>query len=89
MDEETKKELRANAGVFFLAHLTDLQIASIAAAFFMFHREFTRCFKEVVEKEDAQYREKALGALAKLLMTEAREWAQHTDKEPWEDKEND
>lgn len=89
MDEETKKELRANAGLFFLAHLTDLQIASIASAFFMFNREFTRCFKEVVEKEDAQCWGEALGTLARLIMTEAREWAQHTDKERWEDKEND
>lgn len=83
MDEETKKELRANAGLFFLAHLTDLQIASIAAAFSMFHREFTRCFKEVVEKEDAQCRGYALGSLAQQILTEARECAR------WEDKEND
>lgn len=89
MDEETKNELRANAGVFFLAHLTDLQIASIAAAFFMFHREFTRCFKEVVEKEDEQCRGDALGALAQMIMMKAREWTQHTEKERWKDNEND
>ena len=89
MDEETKKKLRANAGIFFLAHLTDLQIASIAAAFFMFDQEFTRCFKKVVENEDAQCWGDTLGGLAQLIMTEAREWAKHTDKERWEDKEND
>lgn len=89
MDEETKKELRANAGVFFLAHLTDLQIASIAAAFSMFHREFTAGVKEVVEKEDEQGRGDAAGLLAQLIMMEAREWAQHPEKERWEDNEND
>lgn len=89
MDEKTKKELRANAGIFFLAHLSDLQIAAIASAFRMFHQEFTWCFKEVVEKEDEQCRGEALGALVQLSLNEARDWAQYTDKERWEDKEND
>ena len=89
MDEETKKELRANAGVFFFAHLTDLQIASIATAFFMFHREFTQCFKEVVEKEKRQWRAYALGVLVKNFLMEARDLTQNMEKERWEDKEND
>ena len=89
MDKETKKELRANAGIFFLAHLTDFQIASLATAFSMFHREFTRGFKEVVEKEKEQWRAHALGDLAQLTLNEARDWAQNMEKERWEDKEND
>lgn len=89
MDEETKKELRANAGVFFIAHLSDFQIASLAAAFSMFHREFTRGFNEVVEKEKEQWRREALGELAQLTMMEAREWAKNMEKERWEDNKND
>ena len=89
MDEETKKELRANAGVFFLAHLTDLQIASIATAFFMLDREFTRCFKEVVEKEKKQWRAHALGGLVQDILMVARDLTQNMEKERWEDKEND
>lgn len=89
MDEKTKKELRANAGMFFLAHLTDLQIAALASAFSMFHRKFTRCFKEVVEKEKEQCRAHALGLLAQHALNEARDWAQNEGKELWEDNEND
>ena len=89
MDEETKKELRANAGTFFIAHLSDFQIASLAAAFSMFHREFTREVKEVVDKEKEQWRAHALGALVHHTLMEARDWAQRIEKERWEDKEND
>ena len=89
MDEETKKELRANAGVFFIAHMSDIQIASLAAVFSMFHREFTRGFKEVVEKTEEQCRGDVLGTLAQLTMIEAREWAQNMEKERWEDNKND
>ena len=89
MDEETKMELSINAGVFFLAHLSDLQIASIAAVFSMFHRPFTRCFKKVVEKEDEQCRAGALGELVHHTLMEARDWGQRIEKEGWEDKEND
>ena len=89
MDKETKKELRANAGAFFIAHLSDFQIAALAAAFSMFHREFTRGVKEVVDKEKEQWRAHALGALVHHTLMEARDWAQRIEKERWEDKEND
>ena len=55
----------------------------------MLHREFTQCFKEVVEKEKGKLRAYALGVLIKDFLMEARDMTQNMEKERWEDKEND